>query len=51
MAEIDKTRQRIIIAAMVVLALVLAGMTIYNTFATRAENAATDTPAPAAQSN
>jgi len=39
MAENDKTRQRIFLGAMVALALILAGMTIYNTMQTRAENA------------
>jgi len=48
MADNDKTRQRILIAAMVVLALVLAGMTIYNTFTTQAENEAANVSAPAA---
>lgn len=45
MAENDKSRQRVILAAMVALALVLAGMTIYNTWQTQSENAATP-PAP-----
>jgi len=52
MAENDKTRQRLIIAAMVALALVLAGMTIYNTAVTRSENAAAEAAgAPAAPAN
>ena len=48
MADNDKTRQRILIAAMVALALVLAGMIIYNTFTTQAENEAANVSAPAA---
>lgn len=48
MAENNKTRQRIFLAALVLLALLFAGGNIYNTMLTRAEN---DAAAPPATTN